>query len=389
MNDFIIITNGYPSEKKLYNNAFIHRRVINYLEKGYKGFVIVIRPENKTLKKYKFDNVVVYEGNSANVKELLLENLNVKIFIHFVDIHMIRAIRSVSEKYDIFIWIHGAEALAWKRRLFNLRFNLKSILSFIKYIYFNVKQMKLMRNLILNDKLNIKFIFVSNWMKDILERDTNTVLDKSKYEIIPNIIDDKLFYYHEKTEKQCLKVLSIRPYTSRKYANDISVEIVLKLSEKDYFNDITFNFYGNGYLFEKTLKPLTKFKNVNIYKKFLNQFEIAKLHSENGVFLSPTRQDAQGVSMCEAIASGLVPIVSNNTAIPEFVNLDFGFLCNNINDFVKAFDTLYNNPSDFICRSKKGAEFMLDKCGSHIIDKELESVGFKSLDTKTHNKLQI
>ena len=383
MNDFIVITNGYPSENKLYNNAFIHRRVINYLEKGYKGFVIVIRPEHKALKKYEFENIVVYEGNSMNVRQLLLENLQAKIFIHFVDIHIMKAIRAVNQKYKIFIWIHGTEALAWKRRLFNLRFSLKSILSFIKYIYFNTKQMKFMRELILNDKLNIKYIFVSNWMKDILQRDTNTILDKSSYKIIPNVIDDKLFYYHEKTEKHRLRVLSIRPYSSRKYANDVSVEVILKLSQKDYFEQFTFDFYGDGYFFDKTLKPLRKFKNVNIYKKFVSHSQLVKLHSKNGIFLSPTRQDAQGVSMCEAIASGLVPIVSNNTAIPEFVNEDFGFLCDDIDDFVKAFDSLYKDSFNFVKRGKLGAEFMLKKCGAHIINDELEVIGFDP----SHNEL--
>lgn len=378
MNDFILITNGYPSNNKLYNNAFIHRRVINYLEKDYKGFVIVIRPEHKTLKKYVFDNVVVYEGNIRNVSKLLLDNLQAKIFIHFVDIYMMKAIREVNQNYEIFIWIHGTEALSWKRRLFNLRFNFKSILSFIKYIYFNTKQMKFMRELILNQELNIKYIFVSNWMKDILQRDTNTIIKESSYEIIPNVIDDKLFYNHEKTEGQRLRVLSIRPYSSRKYANDISVKVILKLSAKGYFDELTFDFYGDGYLFNKTLKPLKKFKNVNIYKKFVNHSELVKLHSENGIILAPTRQDAQGVSMCEAIASGLVPIVSNNTAIPEFVTKDFGFLCDDIDDFVKAFDSLYKDSFGFVKRSKLGSEFMLNKCGTHIINDELKVIGFEN-----------
>lgn len=385
MNDFIVITNDYPSDSKHYNNAFIHRRVINYLKQGYNGFIIVIRPENKKLKSYKFENVTIYEGNSKNVRQLLRENLESKIFIHFVDKHMIDAISSVDDNFQIFIWVHGTEALCWKRRLFNLRFNLRSILSFIKYIYYNIKQMKFMKNLILKSKLNIKFIFVSNWMKEILQKDTNTILDNNIYEIIPNVIEDKLFYYHEKNVKQHLNVLSIRPYSSRKYANDISVKVILKLAKKDYFNNLTFNFYGDGYLFNKTLKPLRKFKNVNINKKFLNQSEIVRLHSENGIFLSPTRQDAQGVSMCEAIASGLVPIVSNNTAIPEFVTGEFGFLCDEIDDYIKAFDTLYENYSEFLRRSKQGSEFILDKCGSYIINKELQLVGFERCKEKVDN----
>ncbi|MGG1634056.1 glycosyltransferase [Paenibacillus sp. NRS-1760] len=376
MNDFIVITNGYPSKNNLYNNGFVHRRVVSYLEKGHLGIVIILRPEHKILKKYEYENVIVYEGNGANIQQILLDNSKAKIFIHFVDIHMIKAIRSVKENFEIYVWVHGAEALSWKRRIFNLRPNIKSFLSFLKYIYFNTKQLSFLRKLILNDELNIKYIFVSNWMKEILEIDTKTILNQNRYEIIPNVIDDNLFNYHRKTEKHHLKILSIRPYTSRKYANDISVKLILKLSEKSYFENLTFNFYGDGYLFNKTLRPLKQFKNVHIFKRFLNQSEISKIHREHGVFLSPTRQDAQGVSMCEAVASGLIPIVSNNTAMPEFVTKDFGFLCNDINDFISAFDSIYNNYAEFVEKTKIGSEFMLNKCGNHLINDELKVIGF-------------
>jgi glycosyltransferase involved in cell wall biosynthesis len=59
---------------------------------------------------------------------------------------------------------------------------------------------------------------------------------------------------------------------------------------------------------------------VNITKGFLDQSDIAVLHKEHGVFLSPTRFDSQGVSMCEAMSSGLVPVTTNVAAIPEFVD---------------------------------------------------------------------
>ncbi len=54
--------------------------------------------------------------------------------------------------------------------------------------------------------------------------------------------------------------------------------------------------------------------------------------SNYGVFLSPTRMDAQGVMMCEVMASGLLTISSDNTAIPEFiVDEQNGILIDNVN----------------------------------------------------------
>ncbi len=377
--DFIVISNGYPSENRLYNNAFIHTRVKNYMSKGYRGVVLTIRPENKMLKEYTFGGVKVFEGNSTNTTDILKENINAKIFVHFVDKHMLKAITSVSNDFNIYIWIHGTEALSWKRRMFNLRLNFKSMLSFLKYVYFNKRQMKFMKKMINNSELNVKYIFVSNWMKQILEKDTHTKIKENEYEIIPNVIDEKIFSYEEKNVSKRLQVFSIRPYSSKKYANDITVKVILKLSKKQYFYDFTFNLYGDGILHNKYMKKIRKFKNVNIYKKFLSQEEISMIHKRCGVLISPTRQDAQGVSMCEAISSGLVPIVSNNTAIPEFVNSEFGFLCNSVNDFVNAFDIIYYNPNQYKIMSKKGAIFMHNKSGSSQINRELTLIGYDDM----------
>ncbi|WP_204161859.1 glycosyltransferase family 4 protein [Helicobacter apodemus] len=101
---------------------------------------------------------------------------------------------------------------------------------------------------------------------------------------------------------------SIRPFASKKYANDLSVKAILALSKKDFFKELEFLIIGDGELFKETLKPLRGFKNITIQQKFLQQGEIAKLHKEYGIFLNPTRMDSQGVSRDEASSSGLVPI---------------------------------------------------------------------------------
>ncbi len=98
------------------------------------------------------------------------------------------------------------------------------------------------------------------------------------------------------------------------------------LSKEPFFEDMEFCFIGKGALFDKTLALLRQFKNVTIRETFLEQSEISALHKEYGIFPCPTRLDAQGVSMCEAMSSGLIPVTSGVTAIPEFVNDEVGVL---------------------------------------------------------------
>lgn len=136
----------------------------------------------------------------------------------------------------------------------------------------------------------------------------------------------------------------------------------------------------DGFFSELTL-PLRKFKNVKLRKRFLDQEEISRLHAENGIFMAPTRFDSQGVSMCEAMSSGLVPISSETAAIPEFVrNGETGLLVppETPEALADAVEELYFDSELFSRLSSAAASSIGDQCGrSATTDRELELIGEK------------
>ncbi|MGR5966738.1 glycosyltransferase [Bacillus cereus] len=171
-------------------------------------------------------------------------------------------------------------------------------------------------------------------------------------------------------------MLLIRPFHNRKYANDIAAKAIIELSKFSEFKDLEFSIYGEGKYFNKDTERLKRFQNVKINNRFLKQEEIADMHKKFGVFLCPTRQDAQGVSMCEAMASGLVPITSNNTAIPEFVDQNrAGFLTKGPKDIANAILSLYHDPVGFKEMSKKASNRINEICSYEVtIEKELDKI---------------
>lgn len=190
---------------------------------------------------------------------------------------MVQPIISLYPKAEMLMWVHGAEALGWYRRLF--AFNPKKPHRFLGYILLDSLQLRFLHKFI-NSNFNVTFIFVSEWMKDILEKDSYSIGKIKKYKIIPNVVDDNIFQYTEKEAKDRYHILSIRTYQSKKYANDLTVKAILELSKESFFNELTFTLYGDGRLFDKTLKPLQNFANVKIYKKFLNHKEISEVHKK-------------------------------------------------------------------------------------------------------------
>ena len=361
MKKILVVSPGYPSHNNIYNNAFVHMRVKNYKKENLE--VKVFSYAAGSPYRYRYEGIDVTVGGIDELRMVLNKNHFSKILLHFAFKAQTKVIIDYINKnegrVELLVWVHGVEALAWYRRLFYL--NSMSIFKFLGYIVVNIRQLLFMRKLIINKRNRVTFVFVSEWMKRILEKDTLTFGKVSNYKIIPNPIDGSIFNYVPKTRDDRLKVLSIRPYDSRKYANDLSVKALLELSKTDYFNKFSFIFYGDGKLFNKTLEPLKKFNNVKIEKRFLNHKEIADLHKKNGILLIPTRQDAQGVSMCEGMSSGLVPITSDNTAIPEYTTDKCAYLTKNWKEIKDALIDVYNNGDKYLKMSKEAEKFIRHK----------------------------
>lgn len=368
----LILTNHYPAYDNIYRNAFIHSRVKNYQKKGLNPDIFKLR-SGEQIAYSEFEGVDVISGSKEALDRLLQSCDYKSILIHFLDKEMWSIIGKYKTEKNILIWVHGSEIQPWHRRTFNYS-NDKEL---NKAKIDSEKRMTFWRPFLRNLPARTKLIFVSKYFADEVMEDTKVDLNETQYEIIHNPIDTEKFSFDEKNVDQRKKILSIRPYASMKYANDLSVKAVLSLSKSKIFDDLEFLFVGAGKLFDKTLKPLRNFSNVKIHEGFLNHDQISKLHKSYGVFLTPTRMDSQGVSRDEAMSSGLVPITNAVTAIPEFVDDESGILVEgeDFNAMSEGIVMLYENPEMFSNLSRN-ASLRVNKQSSTeiIIQRELELV---------------
>lgn len=373
MKKYIVVTTAYPSEKNKYANGFIHTRVKEYI-KNKLEIVIWVNKDLDEVEQY------IYEGVTVNVGKLTAEFINEKkfdkIICHFIDRKMMRVF-DVTKSIPIIIWFHGVECLSWKKRLFEMN---KDIVGFLQYIIANELQLFLLRKFLNKNECRIQAVFVSEWMKDVATADIQYSF--KNYHIIPNPIDTNLFKFEKKTVEKQKEVLVIRPFSSRKYATDLIVQAIHRLNELGH-TDINYKIYGNGSLWDEQTSKINQYPNVIVKKTFLNHDEIAKKHKESGIFLCPTRQDAQGVSMCEAMASGLVVISSNCTAIPEFVTHEqTGMLAEpeNVDQLANTILKICTDEDLYQRISKKASQFINKKCSlDNIIKKEIKLITEKSI----------
>lgn len=363
----VVLDANYPHDRNLYGDVFVHVRVARYLKLGHDVRVIVFFTE---MSDFTFDGVSVKcAPDLAALNSLIVEFNPDVVAVHFYQGWMLRKV-FLNLTAPVVVWVHGMEAMGWYRRLFNFRLSRE----FWQYVKYGTIQIVRFAQLVRYANANpnrVRFVFVSRWMKRIAEKDSVSRIEPA--DVIPNPVDTDRFPYFEKDAPLRTKVLLVRSFDSRKYANDIAVEAICRLADYPEFRDFQFSINGRGRLFASLTGRLRGYDNVTLHEGFLTQTAIRELHAKNGVMLCPTRQDAQGVSMCEAMSSGLVPITSDSTAIPEFVtHAVTGFLTDGPDEIVDALRRLHRDPELFLRMSAAAADDIRQKCAIEpVVEREI------------------
>lgn len=359
--DLLIITPSYPSPENKYLSGFVHSRLKAYNKAGIK-FSLVCAFDYKEYTKYEFEGIKVIRVPFEGLRTIMRLHDFKKIAIHFFDWRYAR-ILDASNLLDkqLYLWVHGPETLYWDWPYFTTRyFSPVTDITPEQHERFKKNDIIIKRY---NEVKNVKWIFVSNWIKNRSEKLIGLKFHNSY--VIPNFIDENNFKYSVKKPELRKNIFMIRRYDNiNKYAVDIAVRAIIELSKKEIFGNLEFNIYGTGDFFEELFEPLFDFKNIKFHKEFLTHKEIADIHKQNGIGFFPTRYDAQGVSMCEAAMSGLAIISSNNDAIKEFIP-SFGGNIVETEDYIeyaKQIEKIYNDEKYFIKLSKKCHDLVSKNC---------------------------
>ncbi len=373
INELVFLTNVYPSYNNIYRNMFVHSRVKEYSNKGLSGNVIVVN-HFKSFYLREFEGINVAEIDSSILKEAVQDCKGLKFCAHFLDRSIWDGVKDSLANNMLVVWIHGAEIQPWWRR----KFNIKNDKELEKEKANTLKRMELWDEVFNHPNIdNIHFVFVSEYFKNEVCEDYKLKLNTNQYTIIHNYINTTKFNYVKKPVEQRKKILTIKPFASNKYGNDITQKAILELSKNPIFSDLEFAIYGDGEYFERDTAGLEKFPNVKLNKGFLLQDDIAKIHKDYGVYIATTRMDAQGVSRDEAMSSGLVPIANAVAAIPEFVDDNCGILVDG-EDYMGVANSvikLYNDPELFEKLSQGAANRVRNQSAfEHTIGKEIELI---------------
>jgi len=322
-----IVTSRYPSNNNPYRHMFVHTRSLYFIKQS--NIQLTVYVPSKIDHEYIFENIKVVNITS---KKIAIEILKFDVvYLHLLNIYPNKMLSGwniyksiIENNLPTAMYLHGSEVQKYRYSL-DFDFSIKEALKYIyKNFYFIPKIRKFVN--IINNRKNTIFLAPSIWM--IKEAEENLSIKLDNYKVIANGIDIDLFKSTDLYENR-YKIITLRPLESPKYAVDIAIEVMKYLP-----SSFTLDIYGKGKLqkkFENLITQSNLESRINIVNKFINRKDLNKFISNYGVALMPTRMDAQGVSMCEMMSSGLLTISSFSTAIPEFIK-------NNINGILGVND---------------------------------------------------
>lgn len=377
----LILTKQYPSHKDLYKYGFLHSRVRSYRQQDLNPDIFRLNPAITTPYN-EFENIDIATGDATLLEATLRSGHHTHVLVHLLDPTMWGVLKKYLHRIRVTIWIHGAEIQHWRRRAFE--FTRMSAAQVEKKKQRSHEHLTLWQEVFACPEANLHFVFVSNTLLQEATEDVGRPPPEGRYSVIHNLIDGELFRYRPKTAEDRFRVLSIRPYAGRKYANDLTTAAIMALSQRPHFEAYDITIVGDGPDFEEETKALRRFPNVTLHRGFLTHTEIADLHSRHGIFLTPTRWDSQGVSRDEAMASGLVPVSTQTSAVPEFMDNSCGILTppENALALAEAIERLSQDPDLFLRLSRAAAKRVRAQSGFHqTIAREIALISPKRPNT--------
>jgi glycosyltransferase involved in cell wall biosynthesis len=367
----LLLSKQYPAYDDLYRYGFVHSRVLGYMQNGLKVDVFRLNAD-EPCKYREFAGTDVVQGDRDLLTLALRSGQHRHVLVHLIDPQMWDLLEPHLDHLRVTVWVHGAEIQSWQHRSFELEGLDAEEVARRKAM--SDQRTAFWRRVLSHPHRNLSLVFVSRYLADQAQQDLGVDLAAVDHHVIHNYIDGDLFTYQPKSEADRLRILSIRPFSAKVYANDLTVKAIELLSTRPCFAALSFHIVGDGELFEDTTRPLQAFANVRLERRFMPRPEIAALHRQYGIFLCPTRMDTQGVSRDEAMASGLVPITSRVGAVPEFVDEHCGMLAEpeSAQGLADAIEALHADPDRFLRLSAAAAARVRRQSGANnTIEREM------------------
>lgn len=360
--DFVIIVNTYPGVDGRYGGEFVQSRAKAYLQAGYRGAAVELNRSNARTSSETHGNFLVLRLHAAHsgVLAAKLAQLPTTVLAHSPTPALQSALMARVPSSRLVFFYHGFDVRDYRRLSFN--YTTQSLAPQRKMLDETNRERHSVALTAFQDNA-LRKVFVSNFLRDLAQCDVKTQATNSH--IVPNFIDGELYRARAREASEVKNILLLRSFSRRNYGNDIAIEALRIVSTWPGFDNLNITIRGFGDGFEETVLPLRNRKNVVIENRYSTSEEMAELYDTHGVFLCPSRFETQGVTLGQAMASGLVCVTNDIPGLSEFVDDSCVVLAKPDDplDFAKAIWSLVSKPEYMPQLSAAASRRVRAQCG--------------------------
>ncbi len=373
--DFVVIAVTYPHRWRT-GSEYVRRRVEAYASAGLRGVVVDYSPLNVSEPYLSQDDAapvaVIRPADLVSTLDAVAQSGS-PVLAHSPTPQALDELHDRIPGDRLAVWFHGYEVRDYRR----LQGNSTTREMFaIRHIRDAQNRDRFRAAAPVFTDPAVTKVFVSRTQVRYSEFDVGVAA--TNVEVIPNHIDTDTYRARERSPEEARRILLLRGFAQRNYANDVALRALEICSRRDGFSDLDITVRGYGTHFRSEVAGVRQFSNVSVQEGFSSPAQMAALHDAHGIFLCPTRYDTQGVMLGEAMASGMASITNPVAAIPEFTD-DTCSLLPRGNDpwaFGDALWHLVQHPDVLPRLSRNAAARVERQCGrAATIDREIELIG--------------
>lgn len=358
----LIVDGGYPSAAAPLNHAFVHARVAAYVRAGLDVMVLTgqLGPRSSDgLQGYWDDYYGVHVYRAGRKEEL---GAMVRAFSpDVVAVHAPNAwkwsgqlARRLLSSYPVVSWVHGAEVLYM------------SLYGYYDDIFRRVVAVP-------RDALRLEaqsrllsacdaVVFPSQWLADTARRYLRVPLENGT--VIPNPVDCDQFVPRVSQVPHVPVGVCARGMQSTNHGIDVAI--------RSYAGtELQLVIVGHGRLadyYQRLARHLDAIVKFDLVAH--QHHDMPAVLQEFDYFVAPSRTEAQGLAMCEAMACGLPVVATRVGGIPEFVRdgVD-GYLVprDDATAMTQAIGRMVRDPSMMVQMGRSARQHMLETCDESVV----------------------
>ncbi len=316
----LLISNMYPSEHSPHLGAFVKNARDSLIDNGYQVKLCVLDRTSSS----KFAKLKNYSYLCFKIFWLTLISRYDYLYVHYAS-HCYFPVKlaNIFRRKKVIIHVHGGDV---KR------------LSGANALFFKIKEYIV--KFALYD--STKIIFPSEAYLDYTTKEFNIFPGKC-YVSASGGVDIECFTYKPRTGGGHLKILFAGRLIKSKRV-DIAISAVDEFAKRVH-KKVSLSIVGNGpelkALKEQAISS-SQYLDI-IFHEAVGQSKLAQMYHQHDFLIYPSESESLGLVPLEAMASGVIPVLSDIPAFKEFiVNGENGFLCNNLNDYINALVELYS-----------------------------------------------